>query len=89
MNRMKDDDGKPTGQAIGLLIRVGVPIALALAAIFVLASLAVPVIEQVNRAVSTAERSFGSFSSGNLGSIAILCILIIGAIGMAKVLRKK
>jgi hypothetical protein len=89
MKRIKEDENKPTGNAIGYVLKVGIPLAIGLLCIFILASLTIPVIEQVHRAVSSAERSFGSFSSGNLGSIAILCILIIGAIGMAKVLRKK
>jgi hypothetical protein len=89
MSNHEIKEGKKSGLGAGLLSSFAIPAAIILMAVFVLASLAIPVIDKLHDVKSVFDRSFGSFSSDSIGSLAFLCIIIIGAVGLAKVLRKK
>ena len=70
---------------IGWLAKVFVGAMVFLGIIYVIAILVRPVIEAVGETISM----FGSGGHRDIHSLAILCILFIGAIGLAKILRRK
>ena len=73
------------GDVIGWLITAFIIGMIFLGIVYVIALLVRPVIEAVSETISM----FGYGGHRDIHSLAVLCILFIGAIGLAKVLRKK